>query len=318
MSLTHVHLLLNHFPIIGTIIGLCLFLAALVAKSDHLKQASLIVFTGIALLSIPTYMSGNAAAKAIENMPGVSKSFLEAHNSAALVSLIFVEITGIFAWLGLWQYRRFSHAAVWNLSTVLLLSVVAVYFMSITGNTGGEIRHPEIRAGQEIASAEKAAEQIPRVAWLNAASVASFVTETSWMWPTCETLHFIGLSLLMGVVFLIDLRMLGVMKNVSFPALHRLLPWGILGFGLNVLTGLLFFIGTPDQYETSAVFQWKIIFVMIAGANALYFTMVDETWVLAPGDDAPLTAKVVAVSAMFLWAGVMWCGNMLPFIGNSF
>ena len=139
-----------------------------------------------------------------------------------------------------------------------------------------------------------------------------------WMWPACETLHFIGLSLLLGVVFLVDLRMLGLMKNVSFPALHRLLPWAILGFGINVLTGMLFFIGMPEQYIHNPAFQWKMAFVLIAGANALYFTMFDEAWVLAPGDDAPLRAKVAAVSAGFLWIAIMWCGNMLPFIGNSF
>ena len=92
-----------------------------------------------------------------------------------------------------------------------------------------------------------------------------FVTGTKWMWPTCETLHFIGLSLLMGVVLLVDLRMLGFMKSVSFPVLHRLLPWGILGFGINVLTGLLFFIGQPDQYIKSIPFQWKMALVLIAG-----------------------------------------------------
>ena len=145
-----------------------------------------------------------------------------------------------------------------------------------------------------------------------------FVTGTKWMWPTCETLHFIGLSLLMGVVFLVDLRMLGFMKSLSFPVLHRLLPWGILGFGMNVMTGLLFFIGQPDQYIKSTPFQWKMALVLIAGANALYFTMFDEVWILAPGDDAPMQAKVAAGSAVVLWVAIMWCGNMLPFIGDSF
>jgi hypothetical protein len=61
-----------------------------------------------------------------------------------------------------------------------------------------------------------------------------------------------------------------------------------------------------------------MIFVLIAGANALYFTMFDEVWILKAGDDAPLVAKFAAGSAVVLWVAIMWCGNMLPFIGDSF
>lgn len=314
MDLTHIHLLLNHIPIIGTIIAIGLFLFSLLG-SDDLKKASLVIFTGIALISIPTYMSGNAAEHAIRNLAGISKPFTKAHNDAALLSLVFMEITGIFAWLGLWQYRRISHTPRWNLAAILLLSLVTVYLMSVTGNTGGEIRHPEIRAVYETQPGGTGG---PATQWIDAAAIGGFVTGARWMWPTCETLHFIGLSLLLGVVFLVDLRMLGFMKYVSFPSLHRLLPWAILGFGMNALTGMLFFIGMPEQYINNSAFQWKIFFVLVAGANALYFTMFDEAWTLAPGDDAPFRAKFAAVSASFLWIGILWCGNMLPFIGNSF
>jgi uncharacterized membrane protein len=312
MNLPHVHLLLNHFPIIGTIIALGLFLFALIGKSDDLKRASLVVFAGIALLSIPTYMSGNGAEETLRKLPGVSKNAIAAHNNAALVSVVLMELTGMFAWLGLWQFRRFLHARRWTLATVVLLSVATVYFMSVTGSTGGEIRHTEILTAQETTATANAS--VP----MFAAGLSMFVTGTKWMWPVCETLHFIGLSLLMGVVILVDLRMLGVMKNVSFPVLHRLLPWGILGFGINVLTGLLFFIGSPDQYVKSVPFQWKMALVLIAGANALYFTMFDEVWVLKAGDEAPMQAKVAAGSAVLLWVAIMWCGNMLPFLGDSF
>lgn len=65
VNLAHLHLLINHFPTIGTTIALGLFLAALIGKSDDLKRASLVVFFGIALITIPTYMSGNAAQETI-------------------------------------------------------------------------------------------------------------------------------------------------------------------------------------------------------------------------------------------------------------
>jgi hypothetical protein len=314
MDLAHIHLLLNHFPTIGYIIGGGLFLLSLIAKSDDLKRASLVILLGIALIAIPTYMSGNGAQDAIKSLPGVSKSLIEAHEGAALVAMAFMLLTGGFAWLGLWQFRRLARIPNWNLAVILILTVVSFGLMARASNLGGEIRHAEIRALQGTGATFT--EITPEGAL--ARTVGSFVTDTPWMWPTCETLHFVGLSLLCGVVFLVDLRVLGVMRGISFASLHRLLPWAALGFGLNIGTGMLFFVGIPGQYIHNPAFYWKIGLVMLAGANALYFSILDEPWSLGPGEDAPLTAKFAAASAMVLWIAVMYCGSMLPFLGNSF
>jgi hypothetical protein len=309
MDLTHIHLLLNHFPTIGSIIGGGLFVLALITKSDDLKRASLVVLLGIALLAIPTYMSGNGAQLGIKSLPGVSKSLIETHEGAALVAMAFMEVTGAFAWLGLWQFRRLARVPNWNLAVILILTVVTFGLMTRASNLGGEIRHAEIRAGQETVAPEGTG---------LARTVGSFVTDNRWMWPTCETLHFVGLTLLVGVVFLVDLRVLGVVRGVSYTSLHRLLPWAAFGFGVNVITGMLFFVGIPGQYINNKAFYWKIALVMIAGLNTLYFTVVEQPWALGPKEDAPLTAKFAAASAMLLWVAVMYCGSMLPFLGNSF
>jgi hypothetical protein len=317
MDLTHIHLLLNHFPTIGYIIGGGLFALALITKSDDLKRASLVVLLGIALISIPTYMSGNGAQDAIKSLPGISKSLIDEHEGAALVGLAFMEFTGAFAWLALWQFRRLARIPDWNLAVILVLTVVSLGLMIRASNLGGEIRHAEIRAAGSSATGDATATAETESTGL-ARTVGSFVTDTKWVWPTCETLHFIGLSLLLGVVLVVDLRVLGLMKGVSFASLHRLLPWAAFGFGVNVITGLLFFVGIPKQYTGNVSFYWKIALVMLAGLNALYFTVLDEPWALGPGDDAPLTAKFAAASAMVLWIGVLYCGSMLPFLGNAF
>jgi len=307
MDLAHLHLLLNHFPTIGTIMGGGLFVLSLITKSDDLKRASLVVLLGISLIAIPTYITGNGAQDAVKSLPGVSKTLIETHEGAALVALGFIEVTGAFAWLGLWQFRRLARVPNWNLAVILVLTAVSLGLMARASNLGGEIRHGEIRAEQGIVAPDGLAR-----------TVGSFVTDTRWMWPTCETLHFIGLSLLMGVAFLVDLRVLGVVKGVSFASLHRLLPWAALGFGLNVITGMLFFVGIPGQYIHNTTFYWKMALVMLAGLNAVYFTLLEEPWELGPKEDAPLTAKIAAASAMLLWVGVMYCGSMLPFLGNAF
>ena len=307
MDLAHLHLLLNHFPTIGSIIGGGLFVLSLITNSDDLKRASLVVLLGISLIAIPTYISGNGAQDAVKSLPGVSKTLIETHEGAALVALGFIEVTGAFAWLGLWQFRRLARVPNWNLAVILVLTAVSLGLMARASNLGGEIRHGEIRAEQGIVAPDGLAR-----------TVGSFVTDTRWMWPTCETLHFIGLSLLMGVAFLVDLRVLGVVKGVSFASLHRLLPWAALGFGVNVITGMLFFVGIPGQYIHNTTFYWKMALVMLAGLNAVYFTLLEEPWELGPKEDAPLTAKIAAASAMLLWVGVMYCGSMLPFLGNAF
>lgn len=312
MDLAHTHLLLNHFPVIGTIIGGGLFVIALIAKSDDLKRASLAVLLGIALISIPTYITGNGAQDQIKSLPGVSHAQIEAHESAAWVALGFMEFTGAFAWLGLWQFRRLRRVPGWNLAVILVLTAASLGFMARASNIGGEIRHSEIVAVQTPAP-----DPPPEGSGL-ARRIGSFVTDTPWMWPTCETLHFVGLSLLLGVVLIVDLRVLGVLKGVSFAYLHRLLPWAAIGFGVNVITGMLFFTGIPGQYIHNPSFYWKMVFVMLAGLNALYFTVFDEPWKLGPKEDAPLTAKFAAASAMLLWIAVLYCGSMLPFLGNAF
>ena len=140
-----------------------------------------------------------------------------------------------------------------------------------------------------------------------------------WGWPASETVHFIGLCLLFGVVLVVDLRMLGFMKSIPFSTLHRLLPWGVLGFGVNVVTGMLFFIGAPaDFYVNNEVFLWKLALILVAGANALYFTVFDQAWIVGAGDTPPMAAKVAAASGILIWTGVIFCGQMLPFFGHSF
>jgi len=315
-EVAHVHFWLNHFPSIGFLVGLGLYVMALIAKSNDLKRASLVIFLGIALLSIPTYVTGNAAQEALcmtpQDMPcpepGISRAVIQAHEGAALLAMPFMEITGALAWLGLWQFRRTSRVPGWNLAAILLVSIVTFGLMTRASNMGGEIRHPEV---QSSPMSNTIAPPLAR-------TVGTFVTEVRWMWPTCETLHFVGLCLLFGVALVVDVRMLGLLRSVPYAALHKLLPWGILGFGLNLVTGMLFFVGDPAQYTQNIAFQWKLALILLAGINVLYFTVFDAPWALKPGDDAPFAAKFAAGSAIVLVVGVMYFGRMLPFLGNAF
>jgi uncharacterized membrane protein len=321
MSLVHLHLLLNHFPTVGMVIGLGLFVTALLMKSDHLERASLLIFFGIAVLTIPTYISGNNAQMMICVVkkgaqdctdPSISKTMIEAHEGAALPAFAVMILNGAFAWLGLWQYRRFSRVARWNLAVILLLSVITFGLMARAANLGGEIRHPEIR---DVAGVTAGGQPLGR-------AYADFVqgnhSESRWVWATLQNLHFLGLTLMFGIAAMVDLRMLGMMKRIPFSALHRLIPWAILGFGIDLITGMSYFVGAPQQYATSILFQIKISFIILASLNVLYFTLFDGAWAVGAGDDAPVAAKAVAASAFALVIGILYCGHMLPFLGKAF
>jgi hypothetical protein len=192
---------------------------------------------------------------------------------------------------------------------VFALSVLTFVMMARTAYMGGAIRHPEILSTQAASGLESASP--------TARNVAAYVQDNTWVWPTLETVHFIGLCMLFGVVLTLDLRMLGIGKTLSFAALYQLLPIGIMGFGLNLLTGLLFCVATPKQY-VGFLFFLKMALVVLGAVNVLYFMLFDAPWKVGEGDDAPAATKVVAASAIVIWIAVLFCGHMLPFLGNSF
>jgi len=157
--------------------------------------------------------------------------------------------------------------------------------------------------------------------WLKTTSLSEFVIHSSWVWPAGETLHFVGLAMLIGVIALMDLRMLGMAKRLPFAPLPRLLPFAIAGFCICLGTGILFFTGDPFQYIHNPVFWFKLLFIFLAGINVVVFYasgLFRELEDLGPGEDAPFSAKLIAALSLVLWIGVMYLGRMLPFLGDAF
>ncbi len=148
-----------------------------------------------------------------------------------------------------------------------------------------------------------------------------FVIRHPWLWPLCETLHYIGLSLLIGTVGLFDLRALGLAKGIAPGAIHRLIPWGIAGFIGNVLTGIVFFFGYPEQYAYNNAFYFKAAFMGVAGLNILAFygtSAFREVKMLPPHADVPLRIKIIAATSLSMWIGVLICGRLLTFYRPPF
>jgi hypothetical protein len=157
--------------------------------------------------------------------------------------------------------------------------------------------------------------QIWLVTSIDAHSPVKTLMGTAWAWPIAESLHFIGLSLLIGTIGAFDLRLLGIGRRIPIAAMHRLIPWGIAGFVLNVSTGLLFLLTEPDQYIYNPSFHLKVVFLAIAGLNASTFYVSSYRSVCgdAPAYDAPRRAKAIAAISLCAWIGVITCGRFLTF-----
>jgi uncharacterized membrane protein len=145
MNWGHIHLILNHLPVVGTIFGVLLLMLALLRKSEELKRVSLGVFVFTALLALPVYFTGEPAEEVVEHLPGVVKSLIEEHENAALLALLMAGATGVVALAGLIVFRRAKRLPGWIVGGALVLSLATSGLMGWTANRGGRIRHTEIR-----------------------------------------------------------------------------------------------------------------------------------------------------------------------------
>lgn len=314
MTLPHLHLLLNHWPIIGAFIAFGLLLVALAAKSDDLKQAAFALFVLMALIALPAYITGHIAQDRLRNEPGVSESLIATHQGAALLALAALTLTGGFAWAGLWQYRRAAHPSKVTVAAVAACGALTIGLMTTAGNTGGAIRHPEILAGDAATSV------VGTIGARASASIEYIVTGSNrWVWPVLEVFHFVGLALLLGTTGILNLRLLGFFRQLPAAPLHRFVPWGLAGLGLNVVTGMLFFLGMPFFYVYNADFLLKIVCVVL-GAATLLLHCTDafrDCERLAAGDRAPRAARLLAATSLLLWIAVIVLGRYMPLFEDT-
>ncbi len=152
--------------------------------------------------------------------------------------------------------------------------------------------------------------------WLGTSAFANwFLDNGAWTWPLAEALHFIGLTLLIGSIGLIDLRVLGVGKGIPIAEMHKLVKFTIAGFVLNLCTGSMFITAMPDQYFLNRAFHFKLAFLTIAGLNviAFYGTEFRRLKQLGPHEEAPLPARLMAGLSLACWIGVICAGRLLTF-----
>lgn len=152
--------------------------------------------------------------------------------------------------------------------------------------------------------------------WMEGSALGQAMRDSSWLFPGAEIIHFMGLSLLIGSLMIVDLRLLGVVRDVSFHTVYRFLPLSLLGFAMNFGTGVLFCFSDPFRYYPNIAFRIKMLLVLLAALNALWFKIAvfPKTMQRPDAADVGTTAKVIAVLSLLLWFSVIVMGRMIPYL----
>lgn len=146
MNPTYIHLLLNHFPIIGTLIGSGLLLWGVIKNQDNLKKSAAVILVLMALIAVPVFLTGEPAEESVENIQGISEQMMEMHEDAAKIAIILMAVTGAASLIALFMSVR-KKAANLVYIIALVLSLLTFAAMARTGYYGGRIRHTEIANG---------------------------------------------------------------------------------------------------------------------------------------------------------------------------
>jgi hypothetical protein len=145
MNWAHVHLMINHTPVIGIPGVILLLVYSLVRRSEEVKRVSFGLFVLIALMTFAVFFTGEAAQKVVKGLPGVTETYIGRHEEMAGYTLVLVEVLGVLALSGLAFLRRFGRIPNVIVILVLVTSLIAAAAAGLTANLGGQIRHTEIR-----------------------------------------------------------------------------------------------------------------------------------------------------------------------------
>ena len=310
----HLHVVLNHVPTIGFCVGLVIFLIGLARRHDSLKRTGLTVFFVVANVSIATYVTGVGAEELIKDRPGRLR---DRDSSTRGRGAAGIRIDGDHRLL-----RLAGAVAVAPDSAPDAALDPAGRARALGGDvrSDGQRRKPGRRdqpcgdssclcrdgggPGRRGYRSRQVDRDVRRGRVVGVAGVRDHSLRRALhavqRGPDRRSAHagHDQERVLCGGVSAAAAGDVGVrpQSHHRHAVLHR----------------------QPRAGRSQRMFFWKIVLVMLGGFNVLYFTLDHEPWEVGPGDDAPLTAKIAAVSAMFLWVAVLFCGHMLPFLGDAF
>jgi uncharacterized membrane protein len=155
MNNAHLHLVFNHLPIIFPIVGIIVLFIGIFIKSEVSKRNSYLIFILGAIASVAAMATGEGAEETVEKLAGISENLIKTHEEAAELFAGLSYVLGVTSLLSL--IISFKNASLSKFSpfVVLIMALITLFFAQKAGNTGGEIRHSEIRNGATVQNAEQ-------------------------------------------------------------------------------------------------------------------------------------------------------------------
>jgi hypothetical protein len=151
--------------------------------------------------------------------------------------------------------------------------------------------------------------------WLQSTWVGVLVAESLWGYPLFETIHSIGMAMLIGSLGLINLRVLGVKAELPLLATRQLLPLAWLGFTLNAISGSLLFTSDAVYFFESYTFRIKMVLIILGGINAALLgqRVFREAAAGAPAPAPTMSTKWIAATSLVFWFGAVCAGRLIAY-----
>ena len=152
--------------------------------------------------------------------------------------------------------------------------------------------------------------------WLESSWLGVTTRDVVWMFPTFEILHFMGLCVLIGSVLVMDLRVIGLLRAIPMRQALSFTPVALGAFAVNLASGIGFFCSDPFRYAPNIAFRWKMLLILVAGLNALWFWFSRHGKLarLPDSADADTVSKVIAAVSLLIWFAVIVLGRFMPYV----
>jgi uncharacterized membrane protein len=149
MNGAHLHMVVNHIPIMGTIFGLGILITGLVKNNNTVKNIAYVLFIIAAVFAAISSSTGEMAEDLVKDIPSVGKKIIDEHAHFAGLLTLTLYVLGVTSAAGIFLNLRKNNRTKTIASLAILLGIIGVFFIFQAGKSGGDIRHTEFRTKRQ-------------------------------------------------------------------------------------------------------------------------------------------------------------------------